>query len=125
MAFKPIGNGYLNITAGTPVRITANRTTPGARLAVQALFIQQLQANTGKLYLMSISNEVSQAQLSKTTGIGVVAIIPAPTLVAGVATVLPWISVTIPFSPGGFNAADYFLDTDINNDDALVSAIVI
>jgi len=125
LPFKAIGNGYVNITAGTPVRVTANRTTPAARLVCHTLFIQQLAANTGKIYVMTVSNETAQAQFNKTTGVGVVAIIPAPTLVAGVGTILPWVAITIPFAPGGLDASNFFLDADVNGDDALVSAIVV
>lgn len=120
MPFKAIGGGYVNIpAAGTPVRLTVNLAAPAAKISCHTIFIQQVQANTGKLYLMDRSSGVAA------TGVGVLVIIPAPTLVAGVGTLLPWVAVTIPNVAAGLNAADYYLDADNNGMDALVSAITL
>ena len=120
MAFKSLGGttGYLTLSSTTPVRVTANQTTPSARYVCHTLFIQQVVSNTGKIYLLDRSNG------SGTTGVGVLATIPAPTLSGGIGVLLPWVAVTIPYAPGGINAADYYLGADNTSDKASVSAIV-
>lgn len=120
--FRSLGGavGYLPITAGSPINVATNVPADGKdnRVVCHTLFIQQVAANTGKLYLMDRSTG------NATTGVGVLATIPAPTLSAGVAVLLPWAAVTIPFSPGGLNARDYYLDGDHTGDFANISAIV-
>jgi len=59
--------------AGTPVQVT----TP--RYPCQTMFFQQVQGNTGKLYICDRADAV------KATMVGVLAVIPAPTLLSGVA----------------------------------------
>ena len=116
--FRSIGPYVKVTTAGTPVRVTSGTSDPTARRVCHTLFIQQFASNTGKLYLMDRSSG------SATTGLGVVATIPAPTLSGGVAIGLPWVAYTIPYAPGGGNAADYYLDADNSGDQATVSIIV-
>lgn len=118
MPYKSIGNYVTVTTAGTPVRCTVNQTNPAARVVCHTLFVQQHASNTGKLYLMDRSTG------SSSTGLGVLATIPAPTLSSGVAIILPWVAYTIPYAPGGGNAADYYIDADVSGDKATVSIIV-
>lgn len=118
MSFKSIGPYVQIAAAGTPVRCTVNRSDPTQRVVCHTLFIQSHAANAGKLYLLD------RATGNKTTGLGVVATIPAPTLSGGVAVILPWVAYTIPYAPGGGNAADYYLDADNSGDQATVSIIV-
>lgn len=118
MAFKSIGAYVTVAAAGTPARCTSGRSDPTARLVCHTLFVQQHASNTGKLYLLDRSTG------DKTTGVGVLATVPAPTLSGGVAIGLPWVAYTIPYAPGGGNAADYYLDADISGDKATVSIIV-
>lgn len=118
MSFKSIGPYVTVVTAGTPVRCTSGTAEPARRVPCHTLFIQQHPTNTGKLYLLDRSDG------NKTTGLGVVATIPAPTLSGGVAVILPWVAYTIPYAPAGCNAADYYLDADVSGDKATVSTIV-
>jgi len=110
--WHPNDGGYVAIpAAGTPVRVTVTRT-PG-----QTLFFQQLQGNTGKLWICS------RADANKTTGVGILAMIAAPTLSGGVAVVLPYAAVTIPTAPSALNLAEFWIDADINGDQCLVSYV--
>lgn len=127
MAFKSTGPYVAVTVAGTPVRVTSSQTDPTRRLVCHTLFVQQHAANTGKIYLMSTYNpdgNIDASALNKTTGNGVLATLPAPTLSNGVAIILPWVAYTIPYAPGGGNAADYYIDADNSGDKATVSVIV-
>lgn len=104
--------------AGTPVIATTNETTPTDRYSCQTLFIQQMQANTGKLWICD------RATANKTTGVGILAVIPAPSLNASsVATTLPYASVTIPNAPGAMQANKIWIDADNTGESAIVSAL--
>ena len=110
--------GKVTITnSGTPVQATTNETVPAKRFPAQTIFFQQVQSNTGKLYIMDRSNGV------KGTGVGVLAVIAAPTLSAGVATVLPYAAVTIPTAPTPLNAADFWIDADNSAEACQVSVV--
>lgn len=127
MAFKSTGAYVVVTTAGTPVLATSSQTDPTKRVACHTVFVQQHAENTGKLYLMTLYNpdgKITSAQLNKTTGVGVVATLPAPTLSSGVAIILPWVAYTIPYAPGGGNLADFYIDADVSGDKATVSVIV-
>lgn len=94
---------------------------PGTAVAVsstsypcQTLFFQQVSTNTGVLKILDSST-------SSTAHI--LAVIPAPTLVAGVCTVLPYASVTIPSAPGALNAKDFWIDADVAGNGCQVSAV--
>lgn len=98
--------------AGVPVQVTGTRTP------CQTVFFQQLQANTGKIYILD------SAAGNKTSGVGVLATIPAPTLTAGVATQLPWAQVTIPSAPGAMDPARLWIDVDVSGESCQVSYVV-
>jgi hypothetical protein len=100
-----------------PVRVTSGTATPSARVVAHTIFIQQHAANTGKLYLLDRPNG------DKSTGLGVLATIPAPTLSGGVAVILPWVAYTLPYAPGGANIADYYLDADVSGSFATVALV--
>jgi hypothetical protein len=103
--------------AGTPVIATTNETDPTKRFACQTVFFQQLESNTGKLYICD------RATANKTTLVGVLAVIPAPTVTGQVATVLPWAQVSVPSAPAALNAAEFWIDADVSSESALVSAV--
>jgi hypothetical protein len=98
-------------TAGVPVQVSATRT------AAQTIVFQQLEANTGKIWICDRANAV------KATGVGILATIPAPTLSGGVATSLPYAAVTIPNSPGGLNLSEFWIDTDNDSESCIVSYV--
>lgn len=101
---------------GTPVIATTNETDPTKRYGCQTMFFEQLQANTGKLYICD------RATANRTTGAGVLAVIPAPTLTSGVATVLPYASFTVPTAAAALNAAEFWVDADVNGEGCIVCA---
>lgn len=111
-------NGYVDVTvAGTPVRATANLAIPADRKPCQTIVFEQLEDNTGKLYICD------SPTANKTTGVGVLLIIPAPTLVDSMAVVLPYASFSVPSAPAAINAEDYWIDADVSGDDCLVSIV--
>ena len=103
--------------AGTLAQATANETTPSARYACQTLFFQQLADNTGKIYICDRQNA------NRTTLVGVLAVIPAPTLTNQVATILPYASVTVPSAPAALSANQFWIDVDNSGESCLVSAV--
>lgn len=98
--------------AGTPERITAIRTI------AQTVFFQQLEGNIGKIWICD------RATANKITGVGVLAVIPAPTLSGGVAVVLPYASVTVPSAPAALDVAQFWLDMDNNGEGCQISYVV-
>ncbi len=117
--FKSIGPYVEVTTAGTPVRVTANASVPTARVVCHGLFIQQIESNTGKLYLMD------RPTASKTTGVGVLLTIAAPTLNTGnTGVILPWALYSVPYAPGAVDASIYWLDADVSGNKACVSIVV-
>ena len=99
-------------TAGTPVQVSATR------IPAQTIFFQQVEANIGKIYICS------SAAANKTTGVGVLATIPAPTLNASlVAVVLPYAAATTPSAPGGLSASQFWIDADNSAEGCIVSYI--
>jgi len=104
--------GYITVTtAGTPVQVSETREP------AQTIFFQQAEDNTGKIWICS------SASANKTTGVGVLAVIPAPTLTDEVATTLPYASVTIPSAPCALNVMNFWVDADENGEKCLVSYI--
>jgi hypothetical protein len=100
-------------TSGTPVNLASklhNQTLP-----CQTIFVQQIEANSGKLYLLDAANGDKQSN--------VLATIPAPTKVAGVATFLPYASVTIPNERNQLNASQIWIDADNSGESCQGSAV--
>lgn len=112
--------GKVTVAAsGTPVRITTNQSDATARIGCQTVFIQQVPGNSGALYIC----ENSSANI--TTGVGVLAVIPKPTLDgSGDAVSIPCGAVTIPYAAAPLNAADFYIDADNNGDAAYCSYVV-
>jgi hypothetical protein len=99
-------------TAGTLVRATNNEATPTLRYPCQSLLFEQWPGNTGNIYICDRSDA------NKTTGVGVLAILLKPTT-----TGLPSAGCGIPTAPTPFNAADFWIDADVNGEGVLISAI--
>ncbi len=102
MAVTPLGKVTVT-TAGTPVRVTSTRT------GAQAILVQAVSTNTGKIY-------VGNSSLNKSTLAGVYFVIPAAS-----ASDIPSFEFSIPLSPAGLNAADIYLDADNNGEAAIVT----
>jgi hypothetical protein len=92
---------------GTPVQITVNQSTPSSRIGCQAIMVQTLPTNTGKIY-------VGLAGMNKTTLAQVLAILAVPTV-----NTIPAYSATLSYAPGGLNAADLYIDADNGGEGAL------
>ena len=103
----------------TPVIATINQTTPTASYPCHSMLFQQVQTNTGKIYICDRSNA------NITTGVGVLYVLPIPTLDGGVAAVLPSATVSVPTANNAIDAHKIWIAADNNNDKCLVSAIVV
>lgn len=99
--------------SGTPVRSTLNQSNPSARLAAHSLLVEQLAANTGKIYIGTLPMDITNPLLP-----GVSAVLPPPT-----ANTIASFSATISYAPGGFNMAEIYIDADVSGEGALVSII--
>jgi hypothetical protein len=111
MAWHSIGKVTVAVS-GTPVQV------PNAgRIPCQTIFFQQVSTNTGKIYICDRSNAVFS------TGVGVLATIPAPTFINGVATVLPYAAVTVPSAPAALDAAQIWIDVDVGGESCQVSVV--
>lgn len=112
MAWESIGKVTVT-TAGTPVRLTVGQSVPGTRIACHAIMIQQLPGQTGRII-------VGKSGMNSTTYAGCLAILATPT-----ANLLPAANAGIADIPNGFNLADYWLDSTVNGEAALVSYLVV
>lgn len=109
MGWKSLGKVTVT-TAGTPVRLTNNETTPAANYPCQSILVETWHDNSGKIWIYD------RATGSKTTGVGVLAYLAAPT-----ASTAPSAGVTSHSSPNGLNANEYWLDADSDGEAAAVS----
>lgn len=104
--------GKVTVTsAGTPVRLTTNESTPSARLGCHAFMVESLSTNTGKIF-------IGTSGMNKTTLAGVVAILAIPT-----SNILPVFTVGFSGAPNAFNLADYYVDADNSGEAVLVSTL--
>lgn len=102
-------------TAGTEVRATSTQSDPTARIGVQAVQFQVRPANTGLIY-------IGTADLDKSTGAGVLAVLPAPaSATTGAFASASFSEVN---APAGMNVADFYLDSTVNGDGVFVSYTV-
>jgi hypothetical protein len=101
------------VTSGVPVSMAIN--IPNNSLPCQTIFVQVLQANTGKVYILDSPNGDKKTN--------VLATIPAPTLVGGVATFLPYASVTVPNERNMLNPNQLWLDADNSGESVQASAV--
>jgi len=100
-------------TSGTPVNLAAN--IHGQTMPCQTIFVQQIEANSGKIYLLDQANGDKQTR--------VLATIPAPTKVGGVATFLPWAACTVPNERNALNVSQIWVDADNSGESCQVSVI--
>lgn len=105
--------GYVTVTAaGTPVRATANQPDPTQRMAAQSIIFQARPGNAGAVY-------IGFAGMNKSTGEGVLGVVPAPT--DPTSGPYPSWSASVPLVPAGLNAAEFYVDADQNNDSVIVA----
>lgn len=106
---QPLGK-LVVVAAGTPVAVQSllgvniNKPTPIHAIMVQAWF-----ANSGKIY-------VGVEGMNKLTGVGVMAVLPAPT-----DSFIATFSAALTIAPNGMRVADFWIDADTTNDSALVT----
>lgn len=106
--------------AATPVRATANRSDPTARVGVQGFMVQALPTNTGKVYVF-----VGGAQFSgdhRTTLTGALFEVPAPS--SATTGPFPTGSIGLQAESTGINMADIFIQVDVNGDGAIIAATI-
>jgi hypothetical protein len=106
-------NGFVTVTtAGTLVRLTLNLPVPTARVGAQSVQIQAKPGNSGPIY-------VGLAGFVRSTGVGLLAIIPKPAS----ATTGPFASqsFSMPLAATGFDVSHLYLDADNDGDGAVVS----
>ncbi len=104
--------GLVTATAATPVRLTANETDPLARVAAHSIVVQAWHNNSGLVYVGDRSTMV------RATGVGVLEVLQIPVAGAHLKFMVTNIN-----APAGFNAADLWLDVDVNDDGVLVQVI--
>ena len=94
--------GIITLTAGTPVRLTVNQTTPANRLGAISVRIQAHPNNAGPVYVGLANMEASPL------GPGLLGVIAKPVS----ATTGPYDSfeITINNIPAGLNLADLYVD---------------
>ncbi len=98
--------GKVTVTSGgTPVQITATKT------ACQAISIQALSTNTGKIY-------VGLSNINKTTSVGVLGVLAVPT-----ANLIPSFNAYQP-QVAGLNADAFWIDADVNGEGVIVAITV-
>ena len=107
-----IGKVTVN-TAGVPTQVTTTHSRH------QSIFFQQMEANTGKIYICSRAT----ADKAGSGDNGILAIIPAPTVAGSYATVLPYAQVSVPNAPGALDPFNFWLDVDVSGDSCQVSAV--
>lgn len=92
-------------TAGTLVRLTVNISASLTRVGAQAIVVQPVPGNTGVVY-------IGLAGMDKTTGAGVLAIVPAPA--SATQGPFPQVKIELPQVPAGLNAAELYVDASAN-----------
>jgi hypothetical protein len=100
------------VAAGTPIRATVNESVPATRFPAHSILFQQHASNTGKIWVLD------RVGANKTTGEGVLAVLPAPT-----SSTLPSATCTVSVQMNAFNVADFWIDADVSGEKCLVSAI--
>ena len=96
-------------------RATINAAVPSARLGVQSIQFQVRPANTGLIY-------IGTSDINVTTGVGVLAVLPAPTSATNGAFASA--SFTEVNAPAGLNAADFYVWSVVSADGVYVSYTV-
>ena len=106
--------GKLTVTtSGTLVRVTVNESDPAKSFQVHSLLFQAWPTNTGKIWIFSDPNG------NKATGAFILAILAAPGT-----NVVPAASATITDAQNALNAADYYVDADVNGESCIASYLL-
>jgi hypothetical protein len=103
--------GKLSVVPGSPKKLTDNQANPNTHLAAGSVMIQTLSSSTGKVYI-GLSN------MDKTTGTGVIAVLPIPS-----ANSIPAFAAGNPTAQAGINANEIFIDGDSTSDGVIASIV--
>lgn len=103
--------GKISAIPGTPVKVTNNQASPNTHLACGSIMIQTLSSSTGKVY-------VGLANMDKTTGVGVIAVLPIPTVNS-----IPAFSAGNPTAQAGINANELYIDGESTSDGVIASIV--
>ena len=115
MPFGPIHSlGRLQITAGTPLRVTNNEPTPTDRYQCHAIMIEAWPTNAGKVWIFD------REAGNKTTGEGVVAILAPPAT-----NIFPTFTVGFSGFANPIDASLYWVDVDNTGEGVVISALVL
>lgn len=98
-----IALGKFTTTAGTPLQVHPTS------LVAHAVFIQAASSNTGKVYVMDRNGD-------KSTGVGVVAVIPVPTTNS-----IPAYVETMTGSQNALDMLNYWFDVENSGEGVQVS----
>lgn len=111
MKLAALGNVIVT-TAGTPVPLTANQTTPALHYGAYSFMVEAISTNVGKIYL-------GASTMVKATGVDVFAVLAIPT-----ANMLASFTATVTaYAPTPFFMENLYLDSDVNGEGALVTAL--
>lgn len=105
--------GLVTITAGTPIRATANQAAPTQRLGAKSIRVQVWPSNAGIIYVGI------QEEQGSPIGDGLIAVLPKPTS----ATTGPFdsVEITLPDLPAGLDASKIWIDGTSSGDSVIVS----
>lgn len=104
--------GYISVASpGTPQVLTKNETIPAANYAVYSYLVEVLSTNTGNIY-------IGEANMNKTTGAGLFAVLPPPT-----ANSYPAFTAVVAEAPAAFTLNNIYIDADDPGDGVLCSAV--
>lgn len=98
-------------TTATRTRLTATQADPTARVAGNSVFVQQLAANTGFLY-------IGRSDMNVSTLDGVFGVVPPPQTGS-----LPFWSSAVVMAPAGIVLSELYLMTSVAGEGALVSYV--
>jgi len=104
-------------SAGTPVRVTLNQPDPTKRYPANAVLIQPLKWNKGRIYVGRAG--MNKALLGLAGANGVVAVIPKAT-----ASVYASFAAADQRAPVGLNLADLYIDADGDHEGAVISGLI-
>lgn len=120
--------GYLAVGL-TPVRLTTNLVgvdgfLAGNKYPAHTIKIQQHESNTGYICLAYFDPRYqASTDISISSGVGILDKLIPPFSVSGDITGLAWLAFTIPYAPGGLNASDYWLISNVAAQKAIVSVM--
>lgn len=100
-------------TPGTVVNVAANSTPSQLGKACHGIMIQADSRNTGNIY-------IGTRDMNKTTRANVYCVLGVPT-----ESFIPTFSEALTIAPNAMSLSEFFLDADVANEGALVTALIL